>query len=412
MEDLYRDDMEMLKTQPELARARMAANAARFDDRPLLAMLNNGLDPQLEELREKRAMTTVRLAEAKDKMEDMTDRKTLRDFDKLPPDKRTPEKMEEAVRIRQRLGIAPKTAQQAAIEQMELDYAKKGQTPPPEAYADIQARSLRMGGADAPLWQRASELFPIMSDMSKDQRDEAIKNQTDWVQKNKPRSGAGELQRFEMQRYENAIADAKAKLGGAELSPAMEAHIHDTVFGKGRMTATLKEKLENHAQQYNVSLGVLDQMTDIMKNHGFVVGIGGRIGRGAETIGNITKTWNATERKQFEQLLEVVRQQSHDLIAEKRIGRPLKDQEAQIAKIVPGLSAGSTLQFVNDAFVNLRKLYGEMKENTLRRLEGDITPDELRTPATTAPAPAAQSGSPQAKPPQRSWRDDPVVQQQ
>jgi hypothetical protein len=64
MEEAYKDAMQMMKTKPEIARVRLEALATQYQDKATLTMLQNGLDPQLDELRSKRALVAQQVSQA------------------------------------------------------------------------------------------------------------------------------------------------------------------------------------------------------------------------------------------------------------------------------------------------------------------------------------------------------------
>ena len=64
MHEAYEDAMQMMKTKPEIARVRLEALATQYQDKAMLTMLQNGLDPQLDELRSKRALVAQQVSQA------------------------------------------------------------------------------------------------------------------------------------------------------------------------------------------------------------------------------------------------------------------------------------------------------------------------------------------------------------
>src|SRR5215469_3476451 len=65
MRESYQDAMEMLKTEPAIARAKLEAIATQYGDKTTLAMLQNGFDPRIDEIMSKRALAAEQVSRAK-----------------------------------------------------------------------------------------------------------------------------------------------------------------------------------------------------------------------------------------------------------------------------------------------------------------------------------------------------------
>lgn len=70
MRENFRDALELLKTQPEVARAQLAAIATKFGDRASLMYLENGMDDKLLDYHNKQAEAASRYVDAQKKLLD------------------------------------------------------------------------------------------------------------------------------------------------------------------------------------------------------------------------------------------------------------------------------------------------------------------------------------------------------
>lgn len=100
-----------------------------------------------------------------------------------------------------------------------------------------------------------------------------------------------------------------------------------------------------------------------------VTGLGGRVRRGMETVGNVTGMSEETSAHDFESKLSALQAMVAPILLSTRTA---KDQREKLEKIVRGLHAGDTRQNTRSALVELKKqLQGLTAADTVRVLAPD-----------------------------------------
>jgi hypothetical protein len=148
-----------------------------------------------------------------------------------------------------------------------------------------------------------------------------------------------------------------------------------------------KDDLAGQIERLQLSDQTIDKVEALLKKHNALVGLGGRITRPAEVVGNVFGS-NATDRAQFASYISELREWGPRLLNESK-GRPLAAEEAEIARIIPGLSAGDTTANTAKRLLRLQELFRTMREQSTRRYEGVFDPRDAgapRAPRETVPA--------------------------
>ncbi len=193
--------------------------------------------------------------------------------------------------------------------------------------------------------------------------------------------------------YEKMEAEAVAKNGGQPLNAAQEKILQSDV-NRREMTEGTREKLRSSIGTAVHSEEVIDKLEAMMAKNNMIVGLGGKARAPLETLGNITHLWNATDRAQFNQYLNILRQWEPRLLTESH-GRPLAAEENKVAAIVPGLEAGATVQNTVDRLRNLKSLMRQLRTDWTARYEGTWTPPAAGpTTPTGSGTPLWQTGTP------------------
>src|SRR5271166_6597591 len=92
--------------------------------------------------------------------------------------------------------------------------------------------------------------------------------------------------------------------------------------------------------RFKYSIETIDKVEGLLKKHNALTGLGGKITRPGEVVSNWFGS-SATDRAQFESYINELRFWSAQLLNESKT-RQLSAQEREIVKIVPGLEAGSS----------------------------------------------------------------------
>lgn len=137
----------------------------------------------------------------------------------------------------------------------------------------------------------------------------------------------------------------------------------------------------------------IGKVEELMKKHGMLTGLGGKISRPAEIVGNILGS-NETDRKQFERYIAELKEWAPRALTDSN-GRPLSSEAGNIETVIAGLRLGDTTANTARAYLELRKLLAKIKQDLQARRSGG---------GTQQPAPAAEP-----KPEGDWWKSSPVV---
>lgn len=138
--------------------------------------------------------------------------------------------------------------------------------------------------------------------------------------------------------------------------------------------------LKGHAQRFGKSMETIDKVENLLRKHGALTGLGGKITRPYEVVTN----WfggNDTDRSQFQSYIEELREWGPRLLNEAG-GRPLASEATRINKIIRGLDSGDTTANTARGLLELRQLFKEFREGALIRSRGG-------DPNTSTPTPGA-----------------------
>lgn len=139
---------------------------------------------------------------------------------------------------------------------------------------------------------------------------------------------------------------------------------------------------------------VIDRVESLMKTHKMITGLGGKVSRGGEIIGNVTGGSNSTAYNEFKSDIRLL-QEWWERLENNALsqGRPLSAAEKRVGDIIPGLNMGDTVQHTADQLNRIKKIFTEMRQENAGRIGGD-----------NAPAPSASPPSGKAP-----WASDPLV---
>ncbi len=222
----------------------------------------------------------------------------------------------------------------------------------------------------------------------------------------RPRAGAGVTLASEKARLVEDIIAEKSAEKGSPLTATERMQIMKQALAPG-LTGNATDRLQAHVDLYDFSLDKLDDTLKVLDTHIGAAGVAGKALRLKERIGDIFGS-NETDRVQFMRNIDYLKSLAPTLLLD-RAGRPLSSEASRIDDIIGGLSLGDTTANTIRSLEEVKKLYQQMRTNTLSRVEGGWKPSEERTPApgggklgeTAAPG-DGKAASP--------WANDPVVE--
>ena len=178
-----------------------------------------------------------------------------------------------------------------------------------------------------------------------------------------------------------------------QLDDDRDKYVRDRKIDTTAPSATTLDTIRGKTDRVTNMETTIDHVEELMKKHNALTGLGGKITRPAEVVGNIFGS-NATDRKQFERYVSELQEWAPNALND-RNGRPLSSEAAKIQTIIAGLNLGDTTANTARAYTELRTLLKTIKTQLQSRGEG--------TSSGTSAAPAKEE-KPEAQP----WLNDPV----
>lgn len=196
------------------------------------------------------------------------------------------------------------------------------------------------------------------------------------------------------------IKEQETKLGRPLTGKEEAAIVNDTV--KGGITGNRAERLQARVDQIGYSMEKLDSTLGVLDRYVGAAGIFGRGTRLGERVQDIFGS-NKTDRVQFMRDLELLQAMAPRILLDSS-GRPLSGEAERIRDIIGGLNVGDTTANTKRSLDEIKKLYDQMRNDTVRRMGGGAgepaSPSEPAPASPEAPAPA---------PKKQSWKDWPLV---
>jgi hypothetical protein len=153
-----------------------------------------------------------------------------------------------------------------------------------------------------------------------------------------------------------SVADAVAK-DPKKGDPENIGHLVRQVTGRDIASPQDIEKIENQALKYKQALNALDSMKQGLGP--LTVGLGGKVGRVLEPLGNVLFDMPDTQRKDFQRDMATVQEMAKNLISVGGAAGSAAKNDPNIATIVAGGAFGDTVQNVTSAINKLQTLYKE-----------------------------------------------------
>jgi hypothetical protein len=402
-------------------RSQATALAARFNDKRLQIMLENGMDAQALEAMDAKAKSKVELADATKRLEDNALEHQI--AISLLGDSKDPMKFVQAKRLAEELTTpGPKTPEQEAIltaksepgfldlssaeKQKKLDEAVAGvytarssgrNAIPPKLQEQLDASDANAPAGESPNDARVRQ-NAIMSDYYKSTKNPvgAERNQIT-ADENKIKNDLASKkitieeakQREDELHKNNMDAIAEGRLAG-QLTAQQEKARHDqameeiakTKAAGGNLTANKRADLTMLETRYQVNDDIIDEVINALKRDPSGAGLKGKVMRLEERLGNILGGTTSTKYVEIMRQIETARTLTPRLLVGAS-GRPLSDEAKRMDDIVPGLTIGDTWQNTIKGLQNLKETLGK-EHSTLKKILGNSSA-EPETPAKPAP---------------------------
>lgn len=319
----YTDAITLLKTNMEAGEAKMRVLAAKFGDQKALYLLENGMDKELIDLQTARQNLHLKLAENMPK-------------------------------------IVMANAEMSRLFALGYDPKDPGSDKSQEALVKFNKEKAELKRESSPYFGRASTASTLTTDRQIAQDVNAL------VEEEKTRRKAEGNPMSEREAAEFRANETRRLKTAAS---AVSGNRADDLRGKINQV-TLAETTIGHIE-------------DMLKKHNAITGLGGKVTRPAEVVGNIFGS-NETDRKQFERWVSELQEIAPRILLDSK-GRPLSSEAGRVETIIAGLRTGDTTANTARAYYEFRKVLQQIKGGLGTRLKGgsdeSAAPDEKPAPS-------------------------------
>lgn len=369
MQAQFKDAQALFTTDTALGEAKAKNIATKFGDQQSLLLLDSGMNKEWFDLLEARNKAVVGASKASEQLNETGMRKAV--FDQMMAQAPEAARKDPSVVLRmweRAYGIKANTPEEEATFKYLSTPKANGELPSPEEAADFAVKLKQRttgSGANANLTtdrQRAQDVLAYR---------ENLKKSVD------PETG---------EPY------SPEKVG--ELAARYEQKLKATATP---ITANTRDQLRSMVDRTQYFEKTVDNVEGLLAKHNGLTGIGGKVLRPTEAVGNIFGS-NDTDRKQFERWISEMKEWAPRILNESR-GRPLASEAAQVNSIVAGLSLGDTTANTVRAYRELRPLIAKIREDLMKRESGTWS-----APASGSFTDTGGSGS--AKP---KWQNAPII---
>lgn len=355
--ELFEDTNKLIDTDLAQWKVKTLAQAAQFDNKKVIAMLDAGMDDKIIEMQASQIRAAEGIVKAKQEFEDYDLRRTIfsaqsKAWDEAHPDAKPQQKAQARLDILQGIGEGHANIQESLLRQFRLDH--------PGADAQAQADFLkqnnvgRAGGAGgAPTKQK--EIARRMATFTKAN----------------PNATEDEID-AEYDRVSRDVADAS----------------------QPSMTPNKRVDIEATVGQFKESLTKIDETTKMLEDHAGSAGLAGKATRMGERVGNIFGS-NATDREQFMRDIQFLRASAQKLLFD-RSGKPLAADADRINDIIGGLSLGDTTANTLRSLREVKTVLERLQKSKQDQLDGKWRAE--------TPAPKTGDSS------KSTWQDEAVPQ--
>ena len=320
--ELY-DEADKLRERDMAAwRAKVAAVAARFDDKRKLALLQNGMDGELITALGSEAQAAQKLGAARDGLMQQKLKMDMLNVDK-DWTSGDPSRMK---RAHDRVEAGQLTPEQDFMQRFDKEHPDAKFDERLEAYKQVETAKYPYRGAAGGAPTKEKEIAKVQQEI----KDRAKAEGKIISEEETYRQAAKSVEESHRVPTGNKIIDQKA-----------------------------------HIEQYDLALtDLLPQAESILRRHVGTAGIAGYATRAGESVGNVLGS-SETDRRQFESDIEQLRLMAPNILLD-RTGRPLSSEHELIDHIIRGLNVGdttaNTLRSLEELKRRLTTLRGKAQE--------------------------------------------------
>jgi hypothetical protein len=371
-------------------RAQATALAARFNDKRLQILLENGMDAQALDAIDAKAKSKVELADAAQRLQDNETRRQITMA--LLGDSKDPMKMAKAAQMAEAITQpGPKTPEQMAVANVitDPDFPNLSSSEQNKRINDAVrgVASARYGGHATPIMGEIQRQLDASDaehpDDSPEQRDqrhiEIIKNVS--TAQKPANAGAPSMAKEQAQLVEEYVKQGMSR--EEAIKKAKEA-------GASPITGNKRVDLESHIGQYDDALKIIDGIDKTLNKYAGAAGVAGRATRLGERVGNILGS-NSTDRTQMMRDIAQLQLMGPRLLLDQKTGRPLSAEAGHISDIIAGLNMGDTTANTLRAMKEIRQRLETIRDRDKAQLGEGAAP--VATPSD---------------PDDRPWENDPV----
>jgi hypothetical protein len=387
---LFEDTNKLIDTDINQWKVQTLAQAAQFDNKKVIAMLDAGLFPEIIEIQNSMIEGRIKGQVAKEKFEDYNAKHDVvnsmyqSNLEANPSAPQipgaNPKQQKEADRAYYKDHPASRPEFQALYRYYALEKVKNNfKNEPDKILNDAMLEAAAQGRA-----------------LSHDEQTDILNKASRYGANGG--GGAPTKQKEIYRRWQEAVK-AHPEWGEDEKEQAYDQASRDVAdASQPTMTPKMKVDTERNIDQYNEALTKIDTNIKSLEAHAAEAGLAGKATRMGERVGNVFGN-NSTDREQFMRDIQFLRTGAQKLLFD-RAGRPLAADADRINDIIGGLSAGDTTANTLRSLREVKKVLDRLKESQQKQLGG-------KWQAGDKPASGDDGGS-TAKP---AWEEAPIVGQ-
>lgn len=364
----YNDALTLMNSNINAGRTKMELAARQFDDKKVLALLENGMTKELTDLMVSRNKAALELQNQWDKVQ--------LEHDKVTDLRADPRYQNPATKAQ---AIADWTERWApnGSQKLRYDFTKD--------YIESQKKA-------NPNW--------TPDDLAKWRREaaEAEGDIDTSTGTGTPKTSKG-LQAQEIKRRtEEYVA------GGMSQTEAYNKASREVGLANSLPSGNKVDELRGKRDQVASIIEGSEKNLEFLRTYKGAAGIAGQIMRGGEIAGNIAGISTQSDRAQFRRRVYELQDMVPRILTD-AAGRPLASAQKKVDQLVAGLNAGDTGPNTIRAYEELIEEMKKRKDNYTGRIETPFSRDEDRSGSSVAPADTAKP-KPSGKNP---WEKDPIV---
>lgn len=378
MRQSYNDSILKMNTDLNAGRTEMELTARKYNDQQTLALLESGLDPELNKLFDSRNKAALELASARDQWELQH------------------EKTQDLLRDPQ-YAVAKSTGDKATMARIIKEHQ--------ERWAPGGARSVSYD-AEREMMQRWEKENPKAT--AEEYGAQAVRVRKILAEAEATENGTGKLtgpqaDRQELEKRQKEIMQANPEMSEmAALDQARQDMNRSKSFPSGNQISRMRGDLN----QINHAIKLAEDNLAFLQKFKAGAGVMGQIMRGGEIAGNITGAGNTTDRVQFRRRVKELQELAPRILTD-AAGRPLASVQGKVDEVVAGLNAGDTGPNTIRAYRELLETFKQFGENKRLRIEQPYSNDEAPLVPKVGGGSAETKPAPETK--KRPWENDPIV---